>query len=104
MSDLEWARDRVRRALEAGPAQRLVLVAVASLDFAASIEGRSRRLSSAADRALMFAWREVADVLLVGSHTIVPAPRARRSATAVARMWSGAVSRQVTSARAGRGL
>ena len=56
--------------LASGPADRLILVAVASVNFAAAIEGRSKRLSSDADRALMFAWREVADVLLVGSRTL----------------------------------
>lgn len=70
MSELDWARERVQNLLERGPNDRLVLVAVASVDFAAAIEGRSKRLSSAADRALMFAWREVADVLLVGSRTL----------------------------------
>lgn len=70
LSELDWARERVRRMLQQGPDDRLILVAVASVDFAAAIEGRSKRLSSAADRALMFAWREVADVLLVGSRTL----------------------------------
>lgn len=56
--------------LAQGPEERLVLIAVASVDFAAAIRGRSKRLTSAADKALMFAWREVADVLLVGHRTL----------------------------------
>jgi riboflavin biosynthesis pyrimidine reductase len=70
VAELEWARDRVARALAAGPRQRLILVAVASLDFAAAVAGRSKQLSSPADKALMFAWREAADVLLVGPRTL----------------------------------
>jgi riboflavin biosynthesis pyrimidine reductase len=70
VTDLEWARDRVARVLAAGPEPRLILVAVASVDFAAAVHGRSKRLSSPADKALMFAWREVADALLVGPRTL----------------------------------
>jgi riboflavin biosynthesis pyrimidine reductase len=67
---LDWARDRVRALLgdDAGP--RLVAVAVTSLDARAGIAGRSGGLSSETDQALLYAWREAADVLLVGARTL----------------------------------
>src|SRR3954469_14227999 len=67
---LPWARGRVARLLAAGGPERLVLIAVSSLDFVAAVRGRTKRPTSAADQALMFAWREVADVLLVGARTL----------------------------------
>ncbi|HVL96876.1 MAG TPA: dihydrofolate reductase family protein [Solirubrobacteraceae bacterium] len=70
MEHLDWARDRVGRLLAAGGAERLVAVSAASADFRAAIGGRSRALSSPEDRALMRAWREASDVLLVGSRTL----------------------------------
>jgi diaminohydroxyphosphoribosylaminopyrimidine deaminase / 5-amino-6-(5-phosphoribosylamino)uracil reductase len=70
MTHLDWARDHVQRVCAEGPEARLVALAVASLDFRAAVDGRTRRLSSEADRALMVAWREAADVLLVGSRTL----------------------------------
>ncbi|MGC9220681.1 MAG: dihydrofolate reductase family protein [Solirubrobacteraceae bacterium] len=85
-----WARDRVTRILAAGVRERLVAVIVTSLDGAMAVDGRSRNLSSDQDRALVGAWREAADALLVGVPTLMaevyggglfdPAARARRSA------------------------
>jgi riboflavin biosynthesis pyrimidine reductase len=66
----EWARARVRRLLDDGPDERLVAVAVASADGNPVLDGRSGGLSSDADQALVYAWREAADVLLVGSRTL----------------------------------
>ena len=66
----EWARARVRRLLDDGPGERLIAVAVVSADGAPALDGRSGGLSSAADQALLYAWREAADVLLVGSRTL----------------------------------
>lgn len=67
---LDWARARVRGLLGDGPDHRFVAVAVTSLDARAGIAGRSGGLSSEADQALLYAWREVADVLLVGARTL----------------------------------
>lgn len=68
--ELEHARARVKRLLDEGPAERLVGVVVGSLDARATIDGRVRGLSSSADQAHLFAWREVADILLVGDTTL----------------------------------
>jgi riboflavin biosynthesis pyrimidine reductase len=67
---LDWARERVRSMLAAGAGPRLVAIAVTSLDCRAGIAGRSGGLSSEADQALLYAWREIADVLLVGARTL----------------------------------
>lgn len=68
---LGWARERVAALLAGGDGPRLVAVAVTSLDLRAGVAGRSGGLSSEADQALLYAWREVADVLLVGGRTLV---------------------------------
>ncbi len=93
---MNWARARVDRVLTMGPAQRLVAVAVMSLDNVLSIDGRSAELSSEPDRALIGAWREAADALLVGAPTLSAEvyggglfpdeARARRRARGVASM------------------
>ncbi|MDE3069112.1 MAG: dihydrofolate reductase family protein [Acidobacteriota bacterium] len=66
----EWARARVRAILERGPERRVVAVLVTSSDGAAALRGRTAGLTSDADRALLRAWREVADALLVGTGTL----------------------------------
>jgi riboflavin biosynthesis pyrimidine reductase len=53
-----------------GPTQRLVAVAVISVDNVMAVDGRSAALSSEPDRALIGAWREAADALLVGAPTL----------------------------------
>jgi riboflavin biosynthesis pyrimidine reductase len=67
---LATARARVSKWLDDGPQERLVAVVVGSIDLRASIDGRVRGLSSPADQAHLFAWREVADTLLVGERTL----------------------------------
>lgn len=67
---LDWARERVRGLLERADGLRFVAVAVTSLDARAGIAGRSGGLSSEADQALLYAWREVADALVVGARTL----------------------------------
>lgn len=52
------------------PPQPLVAVTLSTLDGRGTVAGRSRPLTSHADRALMQAWREAADLLLVGRHTL----------------------------------
>ena len=66
----EWARSRVSKVLSQGPSERVVAVLVGSVDLVAAIDGRSIGLTSEADRALVRAWREAADVLLVGTRTL----------------------------------
>ncbi len=68
---LPWARERVARLLARGEGDRVVAVLVMSRDGVAAVEGTSARLASAADRALLRAWREVADALLVGTGTLM---------------------------------
>ncbi len=68
----------------------MVAVLVSSLDGFVALDGRSRALSSDQDRALVGAWREAADALLVGPPTLAaevyggglfpPHARARRTA------------------------
>jgi riboflavin biosynthesis pyrimidine reductase len=53
-----------------GPSARLVAVAVMSVDNVLAVDGRSAPLSSDPDRALIGAWREAADALLVGVPTL----------------------------------
>jgi len=65
-----WADERVRDVLDAGPEHRLIAMVVGSVDWRATVDGRSAGLSSPPDRALLRAWRGVADVLLVGSRTL----------------------------------
>lgn len=65
-----WARERVARLLADAPRNRLVAVVVSSIDGVVAVDGRSAALSSAQDRALIGAWREAADVLLVGPSTL----------------------------------
>jgi riboflavin biosynthesis pyrimidine reductase len=87
---LDWARSRVTRTLGLGGEERLVAVLVSSLDGFVALDGRSRALSSDQDRALVGAWREAADALLVGPPTLAaevyggglfpPHARARRTA------------------------
>jgi riboflavin biosynthesis pyrimidine reductase len=82
--------------LAMGRAQRLVAVAVMSVDNVLAIDGRSAALSSDPDRALIGAWREAADALLVGAPTLSaeiyggglfpPGARERRKARGVAAM------------------
>ena len=67
---LAWARARVARLLDAGPAERVVGVIVMAADGVAAVGGRSAPLSSDRDRALLRAWRESADALLVGPATL----------------------------------
>ncbi len=73
---LAWARARVARTLELGgrerpaDAERVVAVLVSSLDGVLALEGKSAALSSDQDRALVGAWRERADALLVGPPTL----------------------------------
>jgi riboflavin biosynthesis pyrimidine reductase len=67
---MDWAHERVAKALAQGPNERVVAVLISSLDHVAAIDGRSVGLTSDADRALVRAWREVADLLLVGSRTL----------------------------------
>jgi riboflavin biosynthesis pyrimidine reductase len=67
---MDWARARVERVLTMGPAQRLVAVVVMSVDSVLAVDGRSAALSSEPDRALIGAWREAADALLVGAPTL----------------------------------
>lgn len=67
---LEIARERVKALLADGPDQRLIGVVVGSIDGRATVDGRVRGLSSDADQAHLFAWREVADILLVGDTTL----------------------------------
>jgi riboflavin biosynthesis pyrimidine reductase len=67
---LPWARAWVRTALERGGPQRVIGMMVSSLDARAALAGRSRGLSSPADRALIRAWRGEADLLLVGARTL----------------------------------
>jgi riboflavin biosynthesis pyrimidine reductase len=69
-AQIEAARARVSRALADGPAERLIGVVVGSIDGRATIEGRVKGLSSPADQAHLFAWREVADTLFVGDRTL----------------------------------
>jgi riboflavin biosynthesis pyrimidine reductase len=88
-----WARARVANALEQGPENRVVAVLVGSADLIATVEGRTAGLTSEADRALLRAWREAADVLLVGSRTLE------------AELYSGSiVSQEGRDLRKGRGL
>ncbi len=68
---MAWARERVARALAQGGPERVVAVLVGSEDLVAAVDGRTAGLSSEADRAIMRAWREVADVLLVGTGTLM---------------------------------
>lgn len=68
--ELEVARERVKRLLAEGPEDRLISVVVGSIDARATIDGRVRGLSSPADQAHLFAWREVADIMLVGDTTL----------------------------------
>ena len=65
-----WARSRTAAMLAAGPAERLVGVMVTSVDARAALDGKSGGLSSAPDRALLKAWRTVADGVLVGARTL----------------------------------
>jgi riboflavin biosynthesis pyrimidine reductase len=67
---LPWARDWVRAALASGGPERVIGMMVSSLDARAALAGRSRGLSSPADRALIRAWRAEADLLLVGARTL----------------------------------
>jgi riboflavin biosynthesis pyrimidine reductase len=67
---IDWARRRVAIVLSQGPSDRVVAVLLGSVDLVAAIDGRSVGLTSEADRALVRAWREVADVLLVGPRTL----------------------------------
>lgn len=67
---LATARDRVKKCLDDGPQDRLVAVVVGSIDLRATIDARVKGLSSPADQAHLFAWREVADTLLVGGRTL----------------------------------
>lgn len=67
---LEAARARVARVLAEGPGERLIGVVVGSIDARATIDGRVRGLSSPADQAHLFAWREMADTLFVGATTL----------------------------------
>jgi 5-amino-6-(5-phosphoribosylamino)uracil reductase len=67
---LEIARARVSRLLADGPTQRLIGVVVGSIDGRATINGRVKGLSSPGDQAHLFAWREIADTLLVGDTTL----------------------------------
>jgi riboflavin biosynthesis pyrimidine reductase len=67
---LPWARDWVRTALARGGPERVIGMMVSSLDARAALAGRSRGLSSPADRALIRAWRGEADLLLVGARTL----------------------------------
>ena len=68
--ELEVARERLQRLLADGPAERLIGVVVGSIDGRATIDGRVKGLSSPADQAHLFAWREAADVMLVGHTTL----------------------------------
>lgn len=65
-----WAQRRTRAVLAAGPARRVVGVMVASIDARAALAGKSGGLSSAADRALLKAWRTAAGGVLVGARTL----------------------------------
>jgi len=56
--------------LDLGGRDRVVAVMVTSLDGVVALDGQSRALSSDQDRALIGAWREVADALLVGASTL----------------------------------
>jgi len=67
---MDWARERVRVALTHGAPERVVGVFVVSIDLVAAVEGRTAALTSEADRALLRAWRETADALLVGTGTL----------------------------------
>jgi riboflavin biosynthesis pyrimidine reductase len=67
---LHAAQARVKRLLDDGPAERLIGVVVGSIDGRATIDGRVKGLSSPGDQAHLFAWREVADTLLVGDRTL----------------------------------
>lgn len=89
---LVWARARVARLLARGPAERLIAVAVMSLDHVAAVAGTSARLASDADRALLRAWREAADALLVGTGTLM-----------AERYGASLVSEDARAARAARG-
>jgi 5-amino-6-(5-phosphoribosylamino)uracil reductase len=68
---LAWARARVARLLAVGPGERVIAPIVMSRDHVAAVGGTSARLASDADRALLRAWREVADALLVGPGTLM---------------------------------
>ena len=74
MTDLEtyraWAEERTEHVLQIGPRERLIAMVVGSVDWRATIDGRSGGLSSPPDRALLRAWRTAADLLLVGSRTL----------------------------------
>lgn len=67
---LDTARDRVQRLVADGPSERLIGVVVGSVDARATIDGRVKNLSSLTDQAHLYAWREVADVMLVGHTTL----------------------------------
>jgi riboflavin biosynthesis pyrimidine reductase len=67
---LNTARDRVKRLLADGPDERLIGVVVGSIDARATIDGRVKSLSSPSDQAHLYAWREVADMMLVGDTTL----------------------------------
>jgi len=56
--------------LQLGGPERVVAVLVSSLDGVVAMDGQSRALSSDRDRALIGAWREAADALLVGVPTL----------------------------------
>jgi 5-amino-6-(5-phosphoribosylamino)uracil reductase len=67
---MSWARARVAAALERGPAERVVALLVSSANLIGAIDGHTAGLSSDADRALLRAWREAADCLLIGARTL----------------------------------
>jgi riboflavin biosynthesis pyrimidine reductase len=67
---MDWARARVDKALAQGPGDRIVAVLIGSTDLFAAVDGRTAGLTSEADRALIRAWREAADALLVGPRTL----------------------------------
>ncbi|WP_354698793.1 hypothetical protein DSM112329_04491 [Paraconexibacter sp. AEG42_29] len=72
--DRQWAAARARDMLVAGgttpPRPRLIGVMVASVDARAALDGKSGGLSSEPDKALLKAWRAVADAVLVGARTL----------------------------------